>query len=375
MSTGLSVERVGAGRPWTGFEAQWRALAEVQGNAFISPEWYRSWQEVYGQDSDPALLVVRDGDRIRGVVPLARTAGRVARWGFGGANLGDLFGPACAPGDEALVATAAAPAIVEAGAQLVVLDNVDALDAWGPQLGGRLAVYRYRATTLPRIDLGGQDWDGYLASRSRNLRSQIRRKTRSLERDHALELRLATPATLSADLETFFRLHEARWDPRGGSGSLTPHSRRFHAAFAARALEQGWLRLWTLALDGEPAASWYGWRVGDAYSYYLAGFEPRFAEQSVGFVLLAHTIRAAAEERCRTYELLLGEESYKARFATAERRVETQVLVGRRHPARALIAAETGLWRASRRLTPEARERARGAYRVLARRLPTNRRR
>src|SRR3712207_8266564 len=46
------------------------------------------------------------------------------------------------------------------------------------------------------------------------------------------------------------RLHEARWAGRGGSGSLNARTRRFHEQFAALALERGWLRLWTLELDG-----------------------------------------------------------------------------------------------------------------------------
>ena len=361
-------------------QADWRRLAEAQGNAFITPEWYRAWARHYGDDATTAIVAVRDaGGTLRGVLPLAVSGGgRTRRWGFGGANLGDLFSPACAPGDETEVARAAADALADAA--VVVLDNVEADAAWvsalaGPSGGRGLAVSAYRDNSLPRIDLEAGGWDEYMAGRSRNLRSQIRRKTRALERDHGLGLRLADAATLDADLETFFRLHEARWENRGGSGSLNERTRAFHGDFAAAALERGWLRLWTLELEEEPAASWYGWSIGGAYCYYLAGFDPRFGDLSVGFVLLAHTIRAAADEGCATYELLLGEESYKARFATAERPVQTAVLVKRGHPMRALLGAEVGLWRLGRRLSPEARDRARGVYRAATGWLPTARRR
>lgn len=382
MSGGLEAEVVRDIASCAPFETGWRGFAEAQGNAFISPDWYRAWAELYGDATQPAIVVVRDRQgALRGVLPLAAaSSGRPRRWGFGGANLGDLFSPACAPGDEATIARCAAVALEAAGAELLVLDNVAAAASWWHGLarrstGSDLAAYTYRQSALPRIELAGLDWAGYLASRSRNLRSQIGRKTRALERDHGLQIRLAEPATLVDDLGSFFRLHEARWADRGGSGSLNARTREFHEIFARMALDRGWLRLWTLELDGVNAASWYGWRIGDAYCYYLAGFEPRFFELSVGFVLLAHTIRAAAEEACASYELLLGEESYKARFATTEQPVETAVLIRRSHPMRAVIAAETGLWRLSRRLPPSALDRARRSYRVLSSRLPTARRR
>jgi CelD/BcsL family acetyltransferase involved in cellulose biosynthesis len=176
-------------------------------------------------------------------------------------------------------------------------------------------------------------------------------------------------------METFFRLHDARWADRGGSSSAGPRVRAFHRDFAAAALARGWLRLWFLEIDGEPAASWYGWRIGSTYAYYLAGFSPAWSRYNVGSVLLAHTIRSALEEGATTYDLLLGSESYKSRLASGQQPVQTVVLSRARHPTRLLVAAETALWRAGRRLPPERRARARSIYRRLAGRLPTARRR
>ena len=116
----------------------------------------------------------------------------------------------------------------------------------------------------------------------------------------------------------------------------------FHADFTAAALERGWLRLWLMEVDGESVAAWYGWRLGERYSYYLAGFEPRWSDASVGLLLLAHTVHEAIGESASVYDLLLGDEAYKQRFATAARPVETVILTRSFHPVRLLVSAEGG---------------------------------
>ena len=126
---------------------------------------------------------------------------------------------------------------------------------------------------------------------------------------------------------------------------------------------------------GAPVAAWYGWRLGERYSYYLAGFEPRWSDASVGLLLLAHTVREAIEEGAVEYDLLLGEEAYKQRFATASRPIETVILTRAFHPMRLVARAEATLWRAHRRLPPRIRERSRSLLGGVRRRLPSFRRR
>ena len=149
--------------------------------------------------------------------------------------------------------------------------------------------------------------------------------------------------------------------------------RAFHRDFAAAALERGWLRLWLVEVEGRAVAAWYGWRLGPVYSYYQAGFDPDWGDASVGLVLLAHTVRAAIEEGAGEYDLLLGDEPYKARFADSEREVETLVLTPALHPRRLAMAAEAGVRRGAARLSPTARARLRRMGGALLDRLPTGR--
>ena len=57
-----------------------------------------------------------------------------------------------------------------------------------------------------------------------------------------------------------------------------------------------------------------------------AGFEPAWSRYSVGFLLLAETVREAIAEGAVEYDLLVGDEAFKARFATGERLGSTVLL-------------------------------------------------
>jgi CelD/BcsL family acetyltransferase involved in cellulose biosynthesis len=352
-------------------EDAWRAHAEARANAHVTPEWARAWLAVRGERARPRIAVSRDaGGKVRGVMPMARVRlGATSLLRFAGYDLGDFFHPACPEGDEEAVAAECVSALAaEPGFGGAILDFVPAGASW-PAAAARasgLAIGRpYRDNVLPWIDLSGASWEDYLATRSRNLRSQVRRKTKAVVRDFDAAFRLADSATLAADLDALAELHERRW--RGRSSVFRPGRRRFHAGFAAAALGRGWLRLWVLELRGEPAAALYGWRLGDRYFYYQAGFDPRFERESVGFVLLARTIRGAAEEGASVYDLLRGGEDYKLRFAEAKRTVHTIPIFRPASRTRVALAADAAFWRASRRIGWARTAKARALYQKLQR--------
>ena len=263
---------------------------------------------------------------LRGPRPL-----RVARFiGYGPA---DELGPVCAPDDMG----AASEALERAGPEL----GWDVLLAERLGSGHRIDGHTLRRESSPVIATPTGGWDEYLAQRSRNMRSQLRRKLRALERDHGVSFRLANdPGRLQEDMESLIRLHAARWGP-GGSGALSGARAAFHREFAALALERGWLRLWLAEVDGSPIAAWYGFRFAGTESYYQSGRDPAWDRSSVGLVLLAHTIRAAMDDGMREYRLLRGGEAYKDRFATGDPGVET-VAAGRGAAVGALAAKLPG---------------------------------
>ena len=273
-----------------------------------------------------------DDDRLAALVPLYLSGGGVRIARFIGHGAGDQLGPVCAPGDRRCAELLGDSAGV-LGWHVLLAERLPGETGWGRSVGGRVL----RREGNPVIDLAGLDWESYLATRSRNFRSQIRRRERALLKE-GMTYRLCDDRDrVEPDLESLFDLHRARWG-REASEALAGERAAFHREFAALALERGWLRLWLAEVDGRAIAAWYGFRYADREWYYQLGRSPDWDHFSVGLVLLAHTVRAAMEEGVAEYRLLRGGEDYKSRFATRDEGLDTVALPGR-GPGRLAVAA------------------------------------
>lgn len=72
-------------------------------------------------------------------------------------------------------------------------------------------------------------------------------------------------------------------------------------------------------VDEKPAASFYGFRFGDDYSYYLGGFDPNMAKYSVSSVLIFNLIKEALSNSAKRFDFLRGREAYKLRWGAEEK--------------------------------------------------------
>ena len=287
------------------FEDDWRALAEQGRNVFATWEWADIWWRHFSGDGE--LRVAHEPGSY--LLPLfVQRQGPFKLLRFIGHGHADELGPI---GDAALAAAAFAEQFEHGGFHLFLGDEL--ASGWAEPLGARVV----ERTSSPVVSLDVASWDEFLAARSANFRGQVRSAERRLA--GRLTFRLTDAGRLKDDLDTLFRLHRERWP---GSPWFADAD-AFHRDFAAVALDRGWLRLWTLELDGRPAASWLGYRFAGVESYYQAGRDPSFQRERVGFVLLAHTIREALQDGMDEYRLLRGDEAFKSRFATSDPGLET----------------------------------------------------
>jgi CelD/BcsL family acetyltransferase involved in cellulose biosynthesis len=296
--------------------SQWNALAERSGNLFSTWEWAYVWWRHFGTGGRPLPIVCRDeGGKVVAILPLylyARRPIRIAR--FMGHGVADQLGPVCEPEN-----IRAAEALARSGRDgplrwdLLLAERLPAGGAWERSLGGRALNHE----SSPIVNIEGLSWEAYLASRSPNFCSQLRRKERKLVREHGLVYRLGDdPERLREDMETLFSLHHARWQAE--SVALAGRRTAFHHEFAELALQRGWLRLWLAQVRGRTVAAWYGFRFAGAEWYYQAGRDPAWDRSSIGLVLLAHTLREAINDGIREYKLLRGGEAFKFRFASGD---------------------------------------------------------
>lgn len=329
---------------------EWTTLADRSRNLFATWEWADVWWRHYGAGKRQVPLACRAADgRVAAILPLVidrERPVRVAR--FIGHGAADELGPVCAPEDLPAAGAALADARLSGSERWHVLlaERLPGGHPWPAILRGA----ELQRDSSPDVDIAGLDWDGYLATRSSNFRSQVRRKERKLQRERDLTYRLSDdPGRVDADMETLFRLHRSRWGEEA-SGAFDETREAFHLEFAGVALERGWLRLWMAESEGRAVAAWYGFRFGGAEWYYQFGRDPEWERYSVGLVLLAHTLREAANDGLDRYRLLRGGEGYKDRFATADPGIVT-VAAPRGVPGRMAVAGA----RAALRLPSGAR--------------------
>jgi peptidoglycan/xylan/chitin deacetylase (PgdA/CDA1 family) len=321
------------------------ALTARTGNVFATYEWASSWWRHHGQGHSPLVTACRSADgRLVAILPLYRwSAGPLQILRFIGHGAADQLGPIHAAEDRDQAAALAREVLAKLEWDMFVGEQLPARDLWSGTLGA--GVIRREGSPVLRAPAGG--WPEYLARRSPNFRQQLGRRERNLARRHHVAFRLVRdPGQLPAAMDQLFRLHQLRWD---GAGSAFLHRAAFHRDFAATALERGWIRLWLLELDGRPAAAWYGFRFGNVESYYQSGRDPAFDRLSAGFVLLAHTIRAAFDDGAAEYRFGRGQDPYKYRFTDEDPGLET--IASTRGPA-----AGAALF-AARRAYPLAKQR------------------
>lgn len=327
----------------------WSRLADASGNLFSTWEWADVWWRHLGGERPLHLVVARDEDGAAiAILPFYLERSRPRTLRFVGHGPADRLAPVAAPADRERAAAALREALDGrlADWQVAVVDRLPGEEGWLALLGQE----PFRSEPSPVLDSEGRDWEAFLAARSKNFRDQVRGRERKLGRKHEIGFRLTEdPAQLDADYDALVRLHRERWGDE--SRSFAAPREALHREFAGAALERGWLRLWTLDVDGSPAAAWLGYRFGGCEWYYQAGRDPALEREAVGFVLMAHTIREALNDGVREYRLLLGGEAYKDRFATGDSGLETVVYArgatGRlaRSAARGALRAPPGLRR------------------------------
>jgi dTDP-4-amino-4,6-dideoxygalactose transaminase/CelD/BcsL family acetyltransferase involved in cellulose biosynthesis len=313
----LSIEHVD---DLDALRSEWTALAQQTHNVFASWEWHRTWWDHFGRDRPLAVTALRDGSgALRAVLPLylwAERPLRIAR--FIGNTAGDQLGPICVPGDEAVVGRAMRRLLSKPGWDLLLGEQLPAQSGWGKRLSGQ-TVSR-EGSPIVRF---GVSWEETSGRWSRGLRKELRRDDRRLRERHEVQIRTITERDqLEESLTTFFELHRSRWK----EGTKFERREAFHRDFATRAFEKGWLRLRLAEVDCNPAAARLGFRLGAVESGYQAGWDAKYAEYSIGILLLADTIRAAHDDGMKEYRFLRGGEAYKYRFANADPGLETVVL-------------------------------------------------
>jgi CelD/BcsL family acetyltransferase involved in cellulose biosynthesis len=161
-------------------------------------------------------------------------------------------------------------------------------------------------------------YDDYLASRSKNLRKDLRSHERRARRD-GLAVMALSPDGFSPERlpEVFLSLNLARFQEK--ASLQNPARQAFVRAAFPELFRQGCLKPFVLAAGGEVIAIDICFTGPRSLCTWNGGFLPEAEEYSPGTLIVAEQLRQSFALGLEEYDWLRGPESYKARWATGSR--------------------------------------------------------
>lgn len=335
---------------------EWQTLSAASPGStpFMAPSWARAWWTHWGSRQRPFTIVVRDGEQLVGLAPLA--AGR-----RGPLRLLTTVG--IEPGDYwDVIATAERRAEVCAlvAGELARHGRVwDALilrclppDSPLPQAltAAGLRIVRTAPVRAPSIELP-DDFDGYLRRLPSQRRQNLRRHLKRLDSDE-VQLRVVTdPSQVPATLERWQVLRREQWQAAGRTiepEHLSPRFLAFMIDAVSELLPTGAALVWQFSVDGKPVGVYVNFADPETFYWYLGGFAPDVAHLGLGKIAIAHGIRTSIAAGRRRFDFARGAEPYKYWYGAQDRLLHT-IVVGTSRPrsqmaltaARSLIAARS----------------------------------
>jgi CelD/BcsL family acetyltransferase involved in cellulose biosynthesis len=324
MRAELTADRIADAETFAALAPEWWDLWRRAPSAtpFLSPAWLIPWWRHF-HPGELFVVTLRHGQRLVGLAPFyiedAPLGRRILPVGISLSDYLDvLFEPAYAE---------------RAGQVLVAyLDHERARwDGWDlEELPPEAAALSLPAppgceescgpqSTCPVLEFPADAraiWDFVSARKRRDTNLARNRAARRGE----VTIEQADDARAPALLDVLFDLHRARWQSRGEPGVVAHDAaRNFHCSALPGLMKAGFARLYLLRIGGVSAAAHYGFMQGGNAYFYLTGFDPEFAFESPGVILLAHAIEQAFAEGARAFHFLRGPEAYKYEWGARDR--------------------------------------------------------
>ena len=294
----------------------WRRAPDA--TPFRSPAWLGPWWRAFSPGR-LATVAVWAGPDLAALAPAYVEDGSLGRRLLPlGIGISDDLDILCDPAhaNEALPGLAVALAALPGVDVWEFEELAPGATAWRLPLPAGLTEEVADQSACPVLPLSGEDGLGAVPSRQRRKLRMARHRTAR----RGGEVREVDAPDLDAFLQDLRRLHGARWRSRGEGGVLDSDAvERFHRAALPRLAEAGLADLLVLEIEGRAVGAHYGLRTpGRAYAY-LGGFDPAFAFESPGTVLLGEAIARASAQGAREMHMLRGQEAYKYAWGATDR--------------------------------------------------------
>lgn len=139
---------------------------------------------------------------------------------------------------------------------------------------------------------------------SKVYRTRLDSKYRRLKKRGDLRLRAITSQEHDT-IQSFFSLEADGWKGRSGSAiSRSPHTTNFYQQIAQEASSRGYLRSYSLELNGKPISMHFGLFMNNSYFAPKIAYDESFATHSPGQLLVKLVIEDLSKNGASRYEFL-----------------------------------------------------------------------
>jgi CelD/BcsL family acetyltransferase involved in cellulose biosynthesis len=303
----------------------WDALAVAQSLPLCAPGWMLAWwRRMAPAGSGLRIAAVRDGGQLIALAPWFVDRGPAGRVDvrFLGAPNSDRVDLLCVPGREREVREQLLRALAQMRPRpdLVAFEAAPARSRWTQRLAGgnpRLSRYRNSLISAPSVTLPAGPPQAWLAGRSSNFRSQMRRMRRRLAERGGQVRQIVAGEELELAIDALLRLHAARWEGRAQSGLAKPGiAAMLHEAAATLGPER--LRLWAAEIDGELVSVQLFQAAGEQVKYWNGGWMEQHADLKPTMLTILAALEDGIARGERSLDLGAGTHPYKLRFADGD---------------------------------------------------------
>ncbi len=159
----------------------------------------------------------------------------------------------------------------------------------------------------------GQTYDAYMSERPTIMRKMIERKSRKIEREHGLMIRMYQDGDLQQVLADYNAIYSSSWKVQEPVENFIDH-------LANKMAQAGWLRLAVLYIGGQPVAAQFWFVVHGKASIFRLAYDEVWKAYSPGSILTAYLVKHVMDvDQVESMDFLTGNEKYKQDWMSERR--------------------------------------------------------
>ena len=311
---------------------EWRILCDeaVDDQPFYRPEWIAAHIRAFSPQAKIVLLTVSRQGRLLFVLPLLR------EWSvFSGVPLRKLRGPvnshSCRFDAVRHASSQGDAAVVAAWNHLQNLPGWDVLELQDLPEGSTISALALAACNSgvhtaqvtmrsnPYVPVPADPADLKKLPVNARLRGKLRHIRRELDSQGGLKFLRFDKADRSV-LDRFYELESAGWKGAEGSAiACNPEIRQFYDEVSQAAERFGYLRLYSLELNGELLASHFGLSLRGRYFSPKIAYNEKFPQYAPGHLIVSEILQDCASRGISEYDITGVDDEWKMKWAAATR--------------------------------------------------------